>query len=99
MSTKSELRAVALNILLNNPQPPNQFVKLELAVAASVNPSRPHPAGFSGDEWLLFREVFSDLILDKIITVGRDSANSELPYFRIHSEARENLKRLEQVQK
>src|ERR1700733_4738445 len=92
--TKTELRSIALNILLNNSNPPNQFANFELQVAGSAGRN---PPGFHGEEWLLFREVFSDLILDKIITIGKDQANCDLPWFRLHSEALENFMRLEQA--
>jgi hypothetical protein len=101
MITKAKLRSITLNILLNNPHPPNQFIKLELEVASAVNNKLNRSPSNPGlwEEWLLFKEIFYDLLADKIITVGADHANSELPFFRLHSEARENLKRLEQAQK
>ena len=51
----------------------------------------------NSNDWKIYSEVFNDLIIDKVITPGYDNANPELPWFRLHSEARENLGRLEQV--
>jgi hypothetical protein len=104
--SKAELKSIALFILLHTPNPPSQLVNLELAVANEFRRRRglsPQPEeiaeGFRGADWLVFQEVFWDLIFERVITPGTDSSNAELPRFRIHSEARENLKRLEQAQK
>ena len=39
-------------------------------------------------DWQLVQEIFWDLICERVITPGFDSANGELPFFRLHSEAR-----------
>ena len=38
------------------------------------------------EDKLLAQEVFWDLMIEKIITPGLNFPNSELPYFRLHSE-------------
>jgi hypothetical protein len=40
------------------------------------------------DDKLLVQEIFWDLILERVITPGLDFPNSELPYFRLHSESK-----------
>lgn len=47
----------------------------------------------------MFNEVFWELIVDKIITPGMTSVHTDLPWFHLHSQASENVKRLEQGQK
>jgi hypothetical protein len=101
-TTKSDIRAIALDILLDTTNPPKQKVNLDLAIASELARKAGRPKqgdALSGNEWLMFDEVFWDLIMDRIITPGMDMANSGLPWFRLHSEARQNAKRAEQVQK
>ena len=99
-ATKSEIRDIALDILLNTPHPPNQKAAFDLAIAEAL--VRKTGQGQRRDElvrenWVTFNEVFWDLMLDRIITVGIDSAHAHPPWFRLHSEVRENLRRAKQA--
>jgi hypothetical protein len=101
-TTKAEIRAIALSVLFS-PNPPHEKVGLDMAIAsvlaAKSGLQRYEPDGhLFGENWLMFNEVFWELIVDKIITPGVGSVHTDLPWFRLHSQASENLKRLEQVQ-
>jgi len=98
-TTKSEIGTIALSILFS-PNPPCQKVNLDKAIASALAAKwdlpRSEPGGLLfGENWLMFNEVFWELIVDKIIMPGLDSCNPDLPWFRLHSQASENLKRLE----
>jgi hypothetical protein len=102
-TTKSEIKTIALGILFS-PNPPRQKVNLDMAIASALAAKnglpRYEPDGhLFGENWLLFNEVFWELIVEKIITPGMDPCNPDLPWFRLHSQASENLKRLEQSQR
>lgn len=102
-ATKSEIKTIALDILFS-PNPPHQKVGLDMAIAAALAVEnglpRYEPDGhLFGENWLMFNEVFWELIVDKIITPGLDPCNPDLPWFRLHSQASENLKRLGHVQR
>jgi hypothetical protein len=100
-TTKSEIRAIALEILFS-PNPPHQMSNLERAIVDALVTKggyRQQMDEFSGENWLIFSEVFWDLITDKIITPGWDISNAELPWFRLHSQANENVKRAAQARK
>ena len=99
--TKHDITAQAVSILLS-PNPPNQRMELELAIAKAFSEKQKLPFndnGFHGQIWNMFNEVFWDLIMASVITPGIDETRYELPYFRLHSQASENLKRLEQARK
>jgi hypothetical protein len=101
-TTKAEIRAIALSILVS-PNPPCQKVNLNMAIASALAAKcglqRYEPDGkLFGENWIMFNEVFWELIVDKIITPGMDSVRADLPWFRLHSQASENLKRLEKAQ-
>jgi hypothetical protein len=42
---------------------------------------------------VLVQEIFWDLIVERVLTIGADAANSQLPWFRLHSDAKDNLRR------
>jgi hypothetical protein len=101
-TTKSEIKTIALGILFS-PNPPCQIVDLDKAMASALAAKsgllRYEPDGqLFGENWLMFNEVLWELIVDKIITPGMTSVHTDLPWFRLHSQASENLKRSEQVQ-
>ncbi len=45
------------------------------------------------NDWLFVQEIFWDLVGERIITIGMDSANAQYPWFRLHSEATERPRR------
>jgi hypothetical protein len=102
-TTKSEIKTITMGVLFS-PNPPRQKVSLDMAIASALAAKnglpRYEPDGhLFGENWLMFNEVFWELIVDKIITPGLDSCNPDLPWFRLHSQASENLKRQEQAQR
>jgi hypothetical protein len=102
-TTKAEIRTIALSILVS-PNPPCQKVNLDKAIASALAAKcglqRYEPDGqLFGENWRMFNEVFWELIVAKIITPGMDSVHDDLPWFRLHSQASENLKQLEKTQK
>jgi hypothetical protein len=42
---------------------------------------------------MIVLEVFWDLFIERIVTVGKDAANDSMPSFRLHSDARSNANR------
>jgi hypothetical protein len=102
-TSKPEIKTIALGILFG-PDPPCQIVNLDKAIASALAAKsgllRYEPDGqLFGENWLMFNEVFWELIVDKIITPGMTSVHTDLPWFHLHSQASENVKRLEQGQK
>ena len=98
---KSELRKIVLDIILGREAVTHerwQFDHLAGGVA-EVLARRGSGEVFSTSEvlcesrlqevdWQFVQEIFWDLICERVITPGFDSANAELPFFRLHSEAR-----------
>jgi hypothetical protein len=39
----------------------------------------------------LVQEIFWDLVVEKVLTIGKNPANPNFPWFRLHSEASENI--------
>jgi hypothetical protein len=102
-TTKSEIKTMAIGILFS-PDPPRQKIDLDRGIASALAAKnglpKYEPDGMLfGENWLMFSEVFWELIVDKIITPGMSSVHAELPWFRLHSQASENLKRQEQYQR
>jgi len=101
---KKLIRGIVLDILFgkeNVQYPPTQFLSLCAGVAAVMArrnvPASPGrlPINFSGlseEDSLFIHEIFWDLIVERVITIGSDSANLEYPWFRLHSEAKANSK-------
>jgi len=103
---KSELREIVLDILLYKEKvmfSPSQFGHLTAGVAEVLfRRDNPNSDAFRGiafppereleeNDWLLVQEIFWDLVSERIINVGMDSANAQYPWFRLHSEAEEKL--------
>lgn len=44
-------------------------------------------AKLNGDDADIVREIFWDLVVEKILTIGLDASNPNFPWFKIHSEA------------
>lgn len=99
-----EIRQVVFDILSSRENGPhvsdvNQFGSLEDAVAktfvvrdgASPNDTAVHHARLSQPSSEDFREVFWDLILQQIIVPGMNSANPNLPFFKVTSRGRKYL--------
>lgn len=89
---KQELRRIMIDIIVGKEPvqyPPDKMLVLFRGVAEVLarRAGRPtHDPRLSAADDAVATEVFSDLILDRIITPGRDSMNP-LPCFRVHSEA------------
>jgi hypothetical protein len=99
--TKSEIREIMLDIIARH-EPvkyePDQCEHLFIGVAQVAERRAGKTEGLDDprlnhDDAILALEVFWDLILDRIITPGTDDINP-LPFFRVHSEAGDRLKRL-----
>ncbi len=102
---KSDLREIVVAIIFGKEKvayEPSQLAHLTLGVAEVLG----RRAGGSGSAHIhsaeqqlkdadatLVQEVFWDLIIERVITIGIDAANAELPWFRLHSDAVANLKR------
>jgi hypothetical protein len=101
---KAELRGVMLDIIAG--REPTKYEVYEMgALIGAVAEVLHRRTGKSADEHdryprspqlededrLLAQEIFWDLILERIITPGWGLPNSELPYFRLHSEVDENI--------
>jgi hypothetical protein len=104
---KTEIREVILDIISGRAKtkyPPTQVGNLLTGVAEVLNRRAgkaedsqnvfPHNSELEYDDKLLAQEIFWDLIVERIITPGWDFPNSELPFFRVHSEAKERLNKL-----
>jgi hypothetical protein len=100
MNRKAELREIVLDIVFKREHvtyDPYQFEHLALGVAEILNNRASRPARFQGEsqlnesDWLLINEIFWDLIVERVITLGFDRSNSEYPFFRLSSHAQKNL--------
>ena len=92
-----EIRAVTLDILAKSeipksiPRFPNQYEELRLCIGeilvkreGGIYPGwRGHPLEPSNEDSEIFLEVFWDMFRDGIITLGKDDANREFPFFRL----------------
>jgi hypothetical protein len=101
---KSELREIVLAIIFgkeNVAYDPFQFAHLTLGVSEVL---RRRAGGTSSAsiyseqrlndaDTMLVQEIFWDLIVERVITIGGDAANAQLPWYRLHSDAIANLKR------
>lgn len=102
---KNELRSIVLDIVFEREKvsfEPSQFGHLTAGVAEILE----RQAGdrtFSGSVFtpqvrldpqdeMLVQEIFWDLIVERVLTIGNDSANPLFPWFRLHSDAEANLK-------
>ena len=97
---KAELRAIVLDVVFRRRQvtySPTQYGHLSLGVA-EVAYQKKAIGGWGSeqrldeDDEMLVQEIFWDLVVEKVLTIGLDSANSKYPFFRLHSEAKANLK-------
>jgi hypothetical protein len=96
---KAEIRKAVLDILSGRASsefPQNQFGHLKEGVAKVLESRGGTPPGrlpmdfypeLSGEDETILREVFWDLFIEKVITIGCDGMNPEFPWFRLHSEA------------
>jgi hypothetical protein len=104
MNRKDEIRGVVLDILFGKEQTvydASQFAHLALGVAevmerrSAPGSGVPHARGDSelgaGDKMIL-QEVFWDLFVEKVITIGLNADNPAYPWFRLHSEAKKNAR-------
>jgi hypothetical protein len=101
---KRLLRALVLDILFRRETgsyPPNQLANLKTN-AEALERKTPAPKVFSPfpqqprldyDDDLLVQEIFWDLVIERVVTIGMDASNADLPWFRLHSEAAENSSR------
>lgn len=105
---KAELRDVILDIVLGKEKvayEASQFDHLKLGVAQVLG-KRAGQAGLGSkfspelrlndSDTMLVAEIFWDLIVEKILTIGLDPENPQYPWFRLHSEAEINLQRAPQ---
>lgn len=102
--TKTEIRNIMLDIIAGR-EPiryePNQrgYLFSGIVQVADRRAGRPESMDdprLAPDDAVLALEVFWDLILDRIITPGLNDINP-LPFFRVHSEAGDRLKKKEQA--
>ena len=101
--TKDELRTIVLDVIFGKvpvTYTPTQFVHLTIGVAETIRRRQglqptPHDPGvqLTPPECLVVNEIFWDLIAERVITPGVNASNLELPWFRLHSEAKTNLER------
>jgi hypothetical protein len=85
---KKELKDLMVSIIVKKPSGTLGGLLRDMAEALprGQRPNGPVPELAEQDAlWTL--EVFHDLIIDKIITPGKDLTQPSLPYFRVHSEA------------
>ena len=92
-SDKDKIRKAVISILKGDSPIPyeiNQLNHLEIAVATRLHgrTEQGRDERLHEPEASLFLEVFWDLVIEKKVTIGLDYNNSQLPFFRIHSEAR-----------
>jgi hypothetical protein len=103
---KAEIRSVMLDVIAGRESTKydaNQLAHLLLGVAEVLQRRSGKPEDMHNvfprdpeleyEDKLLAQEVFWDLIVERIITPGFDFPNSELPFFRVHSEAPPNIKK------
>jgi hypothetical protein len=103
--TKSEIREIVLDILFGRERTEfgaSQFGNLALGVAEVIarrdaitqnRMSDGRSLELSNSDKMIMHEVFWDLFIDRVITIGLDCNNREFPWFRLHSEAEENVKK------
>ena len=98
---KTELRRIVLDIILGREAVTYdrwQFAHLSAGVAEVLSRRGSvevfstsavlHEPRLAEADWQLTQEIFWDLICERVITPGSDSTNDQLPFFRLHSEAR-----------
>jgi hypothetical protein len=99
---KNEIRQAVLDILFERAEvtyPANQYPHLKIGVAEVLDrksgrvTNRLRDAVLGEPEATILLEVFWDLVVEKIITIGANDMNSEVPWFRLHSEAKSRLKK------
>ena len=101
---KTEIRSIMLDIIAGREATKyeaNQQAHLFIGIAEVLDRRADKPRDihnvFSRDpeleceDKLLAQETFSDLIIERVITIGLDISNLELPFFRVHSEAAARL--------
>jgi hypothetical protein len=100
---KSELQKIVEDIVfqrlkLQFPQRDLHNLKIEVSKVLETNAGTFDPLRSSGDRLSqsdreLVEEIFWDLFIERIITVGEDGMSRAEPSYRLHSEWRNNLKR------
>ena len=96
---KQLIRNIVLDILTEREHvqyEPSQFNHLAHGVVeVMIRRKSPAPEGrmpiemypeISQEDADILREVFWDLVVEKIITIGSDAANPDFPWFKLHSE-------------
>lgn len=96
-----ELRSVVLDIIAKREKvnyEPSQFEHLLLGVAevldrrgSQLPQGRHQQAQLSGADRELVREIFWDLFLQRIITLGFDDSNRVFPFFKVSSQGKRIL--------
>lgn len=102
---KQLIRGIILDIFFRNEKVSHSVTQYnnlingvqEVMVRRKISPSAGYaPLDIHGQlaekDLMIIQEVFWDLVIDKVITLGSDHANPEFPFFRLHSEAENNLK-------
>jgi len=102
---KEQIRKIVLDILFEREVTrwkPTQFENLAVGVAEVIENresggKNQTAGGFSSQlgsaDKMILQEVFWDLFVNKIITLGMNEANPGYPWFRLHSEAEQNINR------
>src|SRR5438874_1412052 len=101
---KQELRKIILDIVFGRERvgyEPSQFAYLASGVAEVISRRVPKPSTSTAiflheprldhNDELLVQEIFWDLVIEKVLTIGSDVSNTQFPWFRLHSEAQLNL--------
>jgi hypothetical protein len=104
---KAELRRVVLDIIAGRESTKYEVLELgnlkagvaevlhrRTGKSAEDHALYPRDPQLEDEDKLLIQEIFWDLILERIVTPGWDVPNGDLPYFRIHSEAKDQPKKL-----
>jgi|SRR5579883_2528904 len=106
MNRKSELRKIVVDIIFGRESvffESFQFGHLTAGVAevlhqkTGADTARIFSIGhdeqrLSEEDWLLVQEIFWDLVFERVINTGSNKDNPAFPWFRLHSDAKKNLR-------
>ena len=103
---KEELRNIVLDIVFGREKVfygATQFGHLTAGVAEVLGRRHgdkqssesvfPRQERLEYNDLMIVQEIFWDLVVERVLTIGMNSDNAEYPWFRLHSEATANLKR------
>jgi hypothetical protein len=105
MNTKAKLRESVLRVIFkpnsNHPYDVFQLTHLFSHVALDLKggDTQKLKLGLEAapdldeDDKMLVREIFWDLFIEKVITIGKDALNERMPFYRLHTDAVVNAKR------